>query len=294
MVKNLLLSMAVILIFSSCSDVLEKPPLVISVDPWIGSAPFYYAHAKGWLEEANIQLILAPSISENLRIFESNASDMFTGTQHEYFRERKTHPDLIPIIHYDRSFGGDIVMANRTTDELQKSDETIDLYLEANTVNEEMADYWIADNHILKDRLRMHTRPQDEIVNMKTSVLDSPMVIVTYNPHNIVLEKKGFRELVSTREDRYLVVDAVYVSSKIYHENQKTFHALHDAIVRSMDAYHKDPKEFYETCKVYFDNPQYDEFISMKKNVQWFSKPASPKLLKRLNSIGFDTKDLIL
>jgi hypothetical protein len=89
MIKILLCSISLVLLLSSCSEVKEKEPLVISVDPWVGSAPFYYAHAKGWLAQINIQLILASSIGENMRIFDSGASDMFTSTQHEYFTKRK-------------------------------------------------------------------------------------------------------------------------------------------------------------------------------------------------------------
>lgn len=293
MIKRVVSSFVFALLLSSCSKAPEKPPLVISIDPWIGSAPFYYAHAKGWLQEANIQLVLAPSIAENLRIFESGASDMFTATQHEYFRERKTHPDLIPIIHYDRSFGGDIVMANRTSNELKNNNEYIDLYLEADTVNEEMADYWMHDNNIAKNRLRMHTRAQDEIVKMKTSSADKPIVLVTYNPHNLLLEKNGFREIASTKNDHYLVIDAVYVSSKLYYKNIKTFKKLNDARKRAINAYETDPKEFYERVKPYFANPTYSEFVAMKQNVKWFAAPPSVQLTERLKKIQFPTQDLI-
>lgn len=289
----MILFFLLVVMFSSCSQKQEKEPLVISVDPWIGSAPFYYAHAKGWLEKANIQLILAPSIGENLRIFESGASDMFTATQHEYFSERKTHPDLIPIIHYDRSFGGDIVMANRTNDQLLNSSEPIDMYFEADTVNEEMADYWMIDNNISEERVHVHPRVQDEIVKMKSDRTASPIVLVTYNPHNLILEKNGFHEIASTKNDNYLVIDAVYTSFKLYQQNKETFNKLSDAAKRAIKAYETNPKEFYETIKPYFGNPSYKDFLAMKKNVQWFAQSPSPELSKRLTNIEFPTKDLI-
>jgi len=288
-----IITILAILMLSSCSEVEETPPLVISVDPWIGSAPFYYAHAKGWLEEVNIQLLLAPSIGENLRIFESGASDMFTATQHEYFRERKRHPDLIPVIHYDRSFGGDIVMANRTNEELVNSNEAIDLYMETDTVNEEMANYWITDNNISKERLFIHSRVQDEIVKMKSDRVTSPIVLVTYNPHNLILEKNGFHEIASTKNDNYLVIDAVYTSSNFYHKNKETFNQLSRMAKRAIKAYEANPKEFYEKVKPYFGNPTYEEFTAMKHNVQWFVQPPPAKLTQRLKAIQFPIKHLI-
>ncbi|MDQ1297797.1 MAG: NitT/TauT family transport system substrate-binding protein [Campylobacterota bacterium] len=284
---------AAALMLSSCSEVTQKDPLVLSVDTWIGLAPFYYAHSKGWLEEANVQLILTPSIGENLHIYESGASDMFTATQHEYFRERKTHPDLVPIIHYDRSFGGDIVMANKTNEELVNSGDVIDLYLETDTVNEEMANYWIADNNISKKRVRIHARDQDEIVKMKSDGAASPMVLVTYNPHNLILERNGFHEIASTKNDNYLVIDAVYASSHLYRTHKETFYQLSDAAKRAMKAYETDPKEFYEKVKPYFGNPTYAQFVAMKYNVQWFASPPSAKLTQRLKSMQFPIKDLI-
>jgi len=294
MIKTLFVSVVFSLIFSSCSEVAQRQPLVISIDPWIGSAPFYYAHAKGWLAEANIQLILAPSISENLRIFESGASDMFTSTQHEFFRERKTHPDLIPIIHYDCSFGGDVIMANRSNQQFQDSNEMIDLYLEADTVNEDMAKYWINDNNISKERLRVHARPQDEIVKMVSDINSSPMVVVTYNPHNLLLKKHGFTEIASTKNNRYLVIDVVSISSKLYHKNIQTLAKLNDAYKRAIQVYETNPREFYEKVKPYFANPSYDEFVVMKQNIQWLKGAPSAELSKKMEMIRFPTKDLIL
>lgn len=293
MIKQLLSSIILLLMFSSCSEVPEKTPLVISINPWIGAAPFFYAHSKGWLEEANIELILVPSIAENLRVFESGASDMFADTQHEYFRERKMHPDLIPIILYDRSYGGDIVMANRTNDQLVNSDEAIDLYLEADTVNNEMANYWIADKNISKERLRIHNRAQDEIITIKSDAATSPIVLVTYNPHNLILEKNGFREIACSKNDHYLVIDAVYTSSTLYHQNTGTFQQLNHALKRAMKANETNPIEFYQKVKPYLGNITYDEFVTLKQNVQWFDTPPSEKLTQQLQTIGFPTKDLI-
>ncbi len=108
-----------ILIFSSCSEAEKKPPLVLSTDTWVGAAPLYYAHSMGWLEEANIQMLQTDSIDENLEHYNSGAADIITGTAHEYRRLKTSHPDLIPIIIYDRSYGGDVILSNRTLTQIQ-------------------------------------------------------------------------------------------------------------------------------------------------------------------------------
>lgn len=292
MFKTVIFTILLSLLFSSCSKHEEKPdPLVITIDPWIGSAIFYYAHAKGWLEEANIELILTPSIAENMRVYEAGASDMFTATQHEFFKERKKNPDLTPIILYDRSFGGDMVMSNKSSAELKNSTEPIELFLENDSVNEEMANYWIKDNNISQERVRIHARPQNEIAKIKPD--ERQMVVVTYSPHNTALEQSGFTEIASTKNDHYLVVDAIYMSKKLYEQNKPSLQLLNNAKKRAIKAYRENPKEFYKSIRPYFPNLGFDDFLQMTKKLQWIDNQASPKLSKRLQDASFPQELLL-
>lgn len=292
MFKTVIFTILLSLLFASCSKQEEKPdPLVITIDPWIGSAIFYYAHAKGWLEEANIELILAPSIAENMRIYETGASDMFTATQHEFFKEREKRPDLIPVILYDRSFGGDMVMSNKSNDELKNSAEPIELFLEKDSVNEEIAHYWMSDNNISKERVNLHERPQNEIAKIMPD--KRQMVVVTYSPHNSVLEQSGFMEIASTKNDHYLVVDAIYMSKKLYEENKPSLQLLNSAKKRAIKAYKENPKEFYKIIRPYFPDLSFEQFMQMAKNLQWIEERAPEKLSKRLDAILFPQELLL-
>lgn len=280
-----------VLLLTSCSQP-KQEPLVISTDVWIGAAILYYAREEGWLKEADIQMLQARSINENIQFFESGASDIFTGTQHEYKREKSIRPDLIPIFIYDRSYGGDVVMANRTLEQLRRSEEKIDVYLEADSVGEELFEYLTQFEGIAKERLVRHSRTQDEISTISAAAETSPKIVITYNPHDLALKKSGFVEIASSKDDRYLVIDAVYVSSKLYHKYPERFAQLRSALERSLRAYDTNPKAFYEKVKIYLGNPSYDEFMQMRRNIQWIDNKPSKEMQKRLEEIQFPIKEI--
>lgn len=280
------------LILTSCAQP-KQEPLVLSTNVWIGAAILYYAREEGWLKEADIEMLEARSINENIQFFESGASDIFTGTQHEYKREKTIRPDLIPIFIYDRSYGGDVVMANRTLEQLRQSEEKIDVYLEADSVGEELFEYLTQLEGIPKERLVRHARTQDEIGAMSAAAEASPKVVITYNPHDLILKKSGFIEIASSKDDRYLVIDAVYVSSKLYHAYPERFGQLRSALERSLKAYDANPKAFYEKVKIYLDSPTYDEFMQMRRNIQWIDNKPSKEMQKRLEEIRFPTKEIV-
>ena len=283
-----------LLMLSSCSEVEEQPPLVLSTDTWIGASPLYYAHAMGWLEEADIELLQADSIYENLEHFRSKAADIVTGTVHEYKLLKAISPDLIPIIIYDRSYGGDVILSNRTVSQICQSKERINVYIEKDTVSEEMWHYFTIENNLSTQRYTLYDRNQNEIEQLSASPLSPPAVIVTYNPHDSVLKKQGFMEIASSKNESYIIVDAIYVSSRTAAKHSDQIHALKDIVGKAVRAYHRDPKKFYETVKPYLDNLSYQEFVAMVHNIQWMEdKALTPGMLQQLEKNEFLTKELL-
>lgn len=291
-IKLITLSLSLIL-FTSCSKTQERP-LVISTDVWIGAAPLYYAHAMGWLSDDNIQMLQVDTIDKNLEMYDSQASDVFTGTEHEYQRAKLKHPDLIvPIIH-DRSYGGDLILANQSLEKIIQSNEKIHVYVELNTVGEDMLEYFIADHNISKERLVIYNRHQPEIGQVENTKDAPTTLLITYNPLDIPLKEAGFIEVANSKNDNYLVVDTFITSAKTYKEHEEQFRSLIKNLNRSVDVYNKDPKAFYETVKSYLQNPSYKEFEMMRKNVQWLNNNISKELLERMEKAKLPTKDLIL
>lgn len=285
----------VVFMLSSCSQDRERTnaPLVLSTDVWIGATPFYYAREKGWLREAGIELLQARSINDNMYHYGAGASDLFTGTQHEFFRMRGEQSDLMPVFVYDRSSGGDVIMANRSREELQHSAQTIQVYLESDTISVEMLEYFIEHEKIPKSKMAVSFRTQDEMARMRNTDKSPPILIVTYNPHDLTLKKRGFTLVASSKDERYLVVDGVYVSSRLYRENPEPFRRLVTIFERAVEAGRNDPKEFYETVRPYLGDPSYDEFMQMRRNIQWMEDGISDPMRKRLERIGFPTREML-
>lgn len=194
----------------------------------------------------------------------------------------------------DKSYGGDMIMANRSIEQIKKSDEKINVYLEMDSINHDLLEYFIAKHEIQKERLVIHNRVQDEIKLMKNSPKTPPTIIVTYNPYDIQLGENGFEEIASTRNSQDLfVVDAIYTSSKFYNEHPQEFKKLDKIIARSLEVLRKNPKEYYEKVKLYLDNPSYDEFLEMNKNIVWIHMKMSDEDKNNLSKIQFPIKDIM-
>jgi len=281
-----------ILLLGGCANKENEKPLVISTDIWIGASLLYHAHHEGWLEENNMQMLQAGSINENMRVFESGASDIFTGTQHEYKRQIKKFPDLIPVIVYDRSFGGDIIMSNRTKEGLQETDEDISVYLESESVSEELLNYFIEYNQIDRNKMKMYNRSQEELALMTSKKEDGPIIIVTYSPHDLKLAQNGFLKIASSKDDGYYVIDAVYVSKNTLETRSDDISQLKKILERSFAAYNQDPKAFYEVVKPYLGNPSYEEFEGMRKNIKWMDDAMDEKIVKWMEKIHFPKEHL--
>ncbi len=282
-----------IFIILGCSSVEEKP-LVISVDTWIGASPLYYAHAMGWLKEANIQILQADSIDENLNLYETNASDVIAGTQHEYFRLKSNHKDLIPIIVYDRSYGGDVVLSNRTIQQLIQPDAKMRVYVELDTVGEDMLHYFVAEHNLSSEQLDIYNRNQEEIKGVRNHQGNESLIVVTYNPHDLVLKKQGFKEIASSKSDRYVVVDAFMASRQIYDQHKEQLQTLTILMDKAVSAYHTNPKLFYTTVKPYLNDPSFEEFEEMLANIRWINNETlAPIMKKNLDELRYPTSELI-
>lgn len=292
---KILISLTIIAImFSSCSSTKKDKPIVVSTNAWIGYSPLFYAREMGWLEEANVELLSVVSLGENIHLYTSGASDVFTATQHEFSKLRDEHPDLIPIMLFDQSDGGDAVMSNRTIEQLQKSSVKIEVYLEMDSINEELLKYFLKQNHIAEDKLILKNRVQDEIQLIQNTPQTPPTIIVTYDPYNMMLVKHGFTEVASTKTNKDLfVVDAMYVSSKMYYDKKDNFEKLNAVMERSIAALQNNPKDFYQKVKPYLENPTYDEFTHMLGNIKWIHQKPSPKLQQRLEEIQFPSNDIM-
>lgn len=291
MFKKTLILFMLLLLFSSCSSDYDKR-LRISATTWIGYVPLFYAKEKGWLDPLNIKLLHVSSLAENMYLYHAGNSDAYVGTQYEYELTSKENPSVKPIIMFDKSNGGDIVMGNISIEELKSTTTQINAYLELDSVNNTLIKDFLSKYKLEDKNINYINRDQAKIKLLTAS--KTPTIIVTYIPYNLFLEKQGFIELASTKSSLDLIViDAMFTKMEVFDEYKKQFRELKKLVDKSVEAIKKDPKEVYKTIKPYLEDMSYDDFKNSLGDIEWINKDISSELSERLNKASFPTRDLI-
>jgi NitT/TauT family transport system substrate-binding protein len=176
----------------------------------------------GWLDKLNIKLLRVSSLAENLYLYKAGNSDAFLGTQFEYKILKEKNPTLKPIIMLDKSNGGDLILSNYSINELQNIDGKIDAYLEIDSVNSILLADFIKKYKLDDKKIRYINKDQTKIELLKAT--SKPTIIITYIPYNLKLEKAGFKEVASTKNNNDLLVcDAMFTKTEVYNEHKKQF-----------------------------------------------------------------------
>jgi len=279
---------------ASCSTQTE-PPLKIIANSWIGYSPLFYAKESGWLKPLNIQVSTVISLGESLNIYETAELDAFTGTQYEYSQAQQKDSSLLPIMMFDRSNGGDSVMANQTIKALQQSTETIDVYLEMHSVNQLIFKDFIKQHQLTDKTFNFINKDQLKIYSIiKSTRPSNPFIVVTYVPYSQKLAKLGLQELASTRSGLdLLVVDALFTPKKTFLQHQTQFAQLKSLINQAIIELEKNPFHYYEKVKPHLENTGYEDFQASLKEIEWLNTPLKPELIKRLNDSHFPTRNLL-
>lgn len=293
MKKALSLFIFILLILSSCSSPSQEP-LKISATTWVGYTPLYYAKEKGWFKEINVKLINVVSLSENMYLFKAGSSDAYCGTQYEHSVLKERMPNLIPIMLFDRSNGGDIIMSNVSIKELQDSSEKIDAYLEMDSINFTLLNDFVAKYKIDESRINYINRDQISISALKNDMPDRLRLIVTYIPYNTPLQDGGFEEIISTKNGLdLLVLDALFTTKDTLLLHKEQFVQIKALTDKAILALHQDPKEFYITIQSYMNGLSYEEFASGLNDIEWINANLSKDLSERMHKASFPTKDLL-
>lgn len=283
--------LAIVIFFISCTSKDERK-LKISVTTWIGYSPLFYAQEKGWLEPLNIKLLKVGSLAENAYLYEAGNSDAYVGTQFEYNFINSKINSLIPIILFDKSNGGDMIMGNLSLDEIKKYDDIIDIYLEMDSINSILMEDFIKKSNLSNKQFNYINK--DQLYISKLNNLNKPALIVTYSPYNITLERNGFKELSSTKNNQdLLVVDALFTTKEKFNDNKDKFLQLKKLIDLSIQNLKNNPKEYYDTVKPYLENNSYNEFLTSLDDISWINRNSSQELNQKLNDSNFPTKDIL-
>ena len=287
-----LLSVAIFFIFfiTGCSEQHGKT-LHISTNSWIGYAPLFYANEKGYLDTLNIQLITNVSLAEAADIYDIGKAKMVTTTQHEYYSLKNSGHEIVPIILFDRSNGGDMVLSNKSIEQLQQA-KKIYAYLEIDSINAEVLKDFIDHYSIDENKIEFINKDQAQIADLKP-LKNENMLIVSYVPYNLTLQKHGFKQIASTKEmSTIIVIDALCSDKKILQNQKKRLVELKHTIDRSINELMADKRASYELVRNYLGDMSYGDYIDSLELIKWINKP-SPELLKRIQSMGYKREQLL-
>jgi len=289
MKKNLLFLIFTLLLFASSQ--ISAKELTISTNSWIGYTPLFYANEKGYLKELDIKLLTSDTLSEAAAIYKENKADMVTTTQHEYYAIQKSGYSIIPVILFDRSYGADMVLSNKSIAELQKA-KKIDVYLKTDSINAQVLEDFINYYHIDKNKLTLINTEPSQLENLKPQK-NKNMLIVTFVPYNIALQKKGFMELASTKETKVIVViDSLCANKESIIHDKKRLKKLKSIIDKSILEIQADKRATYQLIKNYLEGMNYNDYLDAFSKIEWINKP-SKNLLNRIKDMGYDEKYLI-
>ncbi len=286
--------LTVVLFICSCSKPESEQVLKISTTSWIGYSPLYYAKEKGWLDDVNIKLVNAVSLSENMYLYQAGHSDALCSTQYEYSRIKKQQADIIPIMLFDRSNGGDLIMSNRSIDELKSDNKPINAYLEMDSINFTLLNDFIKTHRIDEQRIRYINRDQVEISALTNASPTEQVIIVTYLPFDIPLSKNGFKEIISTKSGLdLLVVDGLYTSKTTFVKHKKQFKKLKEFSDKAIEVLQTNPHEYYKKIKPYIGALSYQEFNDNLKDIVWINKTLTKPLKARMRQASLPIKDIL-
>lgn len=288
--KKVFLVLLFTLFFSACSNKTDKE-IVISTNSWIGYAPLFYAYEKGYLEKLNIKIVNNASLAEAANVYSVGKADMVTTTQHEYNSLKNSMKDIYPVILLDRSNGGDMILSNFSIDKLHKS-KKIDVYLEVDSINQEMIKDFIQNNHFDMDKFIFINKDQQQIQDVKYST-DKAKIVVTYTPYDLTLLKKGFHEIASTKElDSIIVIDALCATKDLLINHKARLTKLKHIIDKSIQEIQEDTRGSHKLIAKYLSNIEYLDYVKSFKNIKWINNPT-PEFLKFIEKYDYTKKTLI-
>lgn len=280
-----------LLLFTACSSKPQKQ-ITIATNQWIGYAPLFYAYEKGELDPLNIKLVTNVSLAEAADLYTIGKADMVTTTQHEYNILKQTTHDIKAVILLDRSNGGDMILSNRSLDTLKKS-KKIDAYLEVDSINQDILLDFLKKNAISKDKMRFINKDQRQIQDVKNDKTHN-ILIVTYNPYNIILEKKGFKEIASTKDiNSIIVIDALCARDTLIKNDKQRLIKLKKVIDKAIKTIQENPEASYKVVSKYLSNVSYQEYLKSLSLIKWINKP-SPELLEYIKQYEYSKDDIIL
>lgn len=286
----ILLLLLFMVFFSGClhtDDEDKRKEIKIAVSNWVGYMPLMYAGKKGMLDGLDIKLISTSSVSASLEFAKRDVVDGFCSTQKEY----KSVAELMtPIILFDKSYGGDKILSNMTKEELYAMKSgNVEVHMEYDSVNYIMFKYFLQMRDWSQLSFEIKNNTQNFITSMK---IINPSVVIAYEPYASKLVKKGFNIIETSKNPNLFIIDALFMKRTTLINSKERLEKLNKMVQKSLLALKKDPKEFYNTIKMYLEGQSYEDFMSTLTEIQWVNGHKET-VLQQMRDKNIEVKNIL-
>ncbi len=238
-------------------------PMKLGANLWIGYSPLYYAEAKGWLRKNNIKFVETISLGESLKYYKLGALDMLCTTNYDFSKISKNFGSMILL---DKSYGGDMILSNESIKQLKKA-QKIDVFLEKESVNTLLLEDFVKKYKFNISKLTLINTPPNLSALLKMK--KTPTMVVTYDPYNFSLERRGYKVIASTKEKDFVIIDAMYASQKTVQQFAKEIARVNFLVAKALKVLASNPHEYFQAINPEFHYKDYDEFQQALKNIKW-------------------------
>jgi NitT/TauT family transport system substrate-binding protein len=263
----------------------------ISSNPWVGFTPFMYAQEKGWLEETPFKFIWLVDLSDNARLFDKGFAQGFTATQYELMHF-KNKEDLTTVFLIDQSYGADAILSNRSLEQLRKTDEKINVYLEMGSLNEDLLSAFVLEYGMDKNAFVFIDSSQKSMSSVRETV--KPFIMITYEPYVSRMKATGLKVIASTKTLKmFHAVDALFAKKSSLEEHRDDYLNLKNIFQRAQRQLRTNPREFYETIAGYLEGESYEDFLESTRQIQWIGRDIPQHITQTLKNQSIPTDGLI-
>lgn len=268
-----------ILIFelSFCLD--DPEPLVVGSNHWIGYKTLNLADRLGYLEKGKIHLVELPSSSNVIRYFKNDQIDAAALTLDEVLRLESQKEDIVIILVFDTSNGGDALIANKKIISVREL-KGKKIAVEKTGVGAYFLSRALEENKLKKQDVILVSAEFSEHESIFTS--GKVDAVVTFEPIKSLLEQKGGHVLFDSSSIPDEIVDVLVVKRNILEKKKNKIKLLLEGYFKAL-SYQKEEANRADSILAKIMNIDMDTLKKLQKGISIPDKEKNKILLNPEN-----------
>lgn len=257
----------------------------IAFQKWVGYGPLYLAQEKGFFKEEGIELVFVDEQLDSARrdAFKQGMLDCEAGTIDLLVSKRAEDTPIVAVVEIDHSLGSDGIVA---TEDIRTVEDLIGkkVAFARDDVGETFVSYLFHKKGLsLNDMTIVPRRPDDAWLAFLNGEVDAA---VTWEPWlSKAAQRPGGHILISTREERDIIIDTLNIRQDIVKNNPELVKGLMRGWFKGVAYCKEHPVEASEIIAKHYDvTPEeyreqvtglkwdsYEKQIEEKEADEWFT-----------------------